>query len=86
MTDIEILVRDDCTHCDEAIKTVRKVVSDEVEVETKDVDEVPALREMYGDEVPVVMIDGVAEFRLWVDDDELVEVLGPENVSESYLE
>ncbi|MDY6779566.1 MAG: glutaredoxin family protein [Halobacteria archaeon] len=73
-TDIELLVRDDCPHCEEAKETVEAVVGSDYE--TVNVDEKPALRELYGDEVPVVMVDGVAEFRVFVDEDELREVLG----------
>lgn len=72
MPDVEVLVRDDCEHCDAAVETVDRVVDDYSVV---DVDESPMLREMYGDVVPVVRIDGVPEFRVWVEEDELRRAL-----------
>ncbi|MDY7081210.1 MAG: glutaredoxin family protein [Halobacteria archaeon] len=83
MTEIKILVRDDCPLCDEAEQVVDRVVGDEdddgYEVVTENIEGTPALEELYGDEVPVVMIDGVAKFRLYLDEDELRDALGLQN-------
>lgn len=75
MTDkIEVFVRPNCPLCDEALDKVKGVVEKldlDTEIVTKNVEESPGLEQLYGAEVPVVAIDGTAEFRLEVDEEEL---------------
>lgn len=51
--------RSGCHLCDEAADVVRAVCEPRgVDVEVVDIDTDPELRERYGDEVPVVTVDG----------------------------
>lgn len=71
---IEILLRPDCPLCEKAIETVDSVIDEteaEVEIETKNIESSPGLEEMYGDEIPVVTVDGTVRYRLEVDADDL---------------
>ena len=65
--------REDCHLCERARETVAAVAADcrDVSVDHADVDADPALRERYGDRVPVVAVDGEDAFELRVDADDL---------------
>ncbi|MCU4718222.1 glutaredoxin family protein [Halapricum hydrolyticum] len=81
MTDpvpITVYRRQPCELCEEAIETIESVASAAeitVEIETVDVDGDPDLRERYGDRVPVVAVDGLERFELFVDETELAGAL-----------
>ncbi|MDY6774825.1 MAG: glutaredoxin family protein [Halobacteria archaeon] len=70
---VRILVRPNCPLCQKAVETVESVLDEveEVDIETQNVESSPGLEEMYGDELPVVMVDGVVRYRLEVDADDL---------------
>lgn len=56
--------RKDCCLCEEMKKTVREVQTEHpVQVEEVDVDGSPALKEKYGSEVPVLLINGRKAFK-----------------------
>lgn len=81
MTEVEVLVRENCPKCKEALGVVRDVIQDrgnencDLSLDVVDIDEVPAYRELYTDVVPVVMVDGKVEFELFLDRNEFEEVL-----------
>ncbi|MGH7771593.1 MAG: glutaredoxin family protein [Candidatus Binatia bacterium] len=61
---ITLYTREDCCLCEEMKEVVRKVASEfTLEIEEVDVDEVPDLKEKYGDEVPVLFINGRKAFK-----------------------
>ncbi len=75
--EIEVLVRPDCDLCDEAIEVIEEVIEHTSHTITKtDVENSPMLEELYGEQLPVVKIDDVTEFRLFVHKEELEEKLG----------
>lgn len=56
--------REGCCLCHEALEVVRRArVSAEFELEVVDVDSDPALAARYGEEVPVIEIDGRKAFK-----------------------
>lgn len=56
---VQVLIRDGCHLCKDAIGVVDDVCDDIGEpYQVVDVDSDPALRERFSDEVPVVMVDG----------------------------
>lgn len=65
---IQLLGRDGCHLCDDARDVVAQVAAEagvafvEIDVDTR-----PALRERYGDLVPVVLVDGVERGHWYVD-------------------
>lgn len=69
---VEVLVTEDCPHCRDAIETVEHVTDDYT---VTHIDDSPVLNELYGDVVPVIKIDDVPKFRVWVDEDELRDAL-----------
>lgn len=71
-----VLTRADCCLCHEALAEVeaaRRLVDFELEV--VDVDGDPALAERYGEEVPVVLVDGRKAFKYRVKSHELARRL-----------
>lgn len=59
MSRVRVLVRDRCHLCDEAVAVVQRVCAEVgADWETADVDQDPALRERYSDQVPVTFVDG----------------------------
>ena len=73
---VVLLSRADCCLCDEALAAVeeaRRRVSFTLEV--RDVDEDPDLAALYGEEVPVVLVDGRKAFKFRVDPGRLVRTL-----------
>jgi VanZ family protein len=76
LIEIRIFGRQGCLLCEEADHVLREVAAEyPVHLETLDVDEDEDLRRMYGDEVPVVTIDGRKLFKLRVDPVRLRRVL-----------
>jgi glutaredoxin len=56
---VRVMTRHNCSLCDKAIDTVRRVCAElGVRWDTSDVDAEPELRAEYGDRVPVILIDG----------------------------
>ncbi len=72
MWEITLYTRKDCCLCEEMKEVVRKVVG-EISLETKeiDVDTAPDLQEKYGNEVPVLFINGRKAFKYRVTEGEL---------------
>ncbi|MCZ6547736.1 MAG: glutaredoxin family protein [Deltaproteobacteria bacterium] len=61
---IRLYTRRDCCLCEEMKGVVRDVAEEiPLEVEEVDVDSGPDLREKFGDEVPVLFIDGRKAFK-----------------------
>ena len=61
---ITLYTREDCCLCEEMKEVVRKVASEfPLEIEEVDVDEGPDLKEKYGNEVPVLFINGRKAFK-----------------------
>ncbi|QSG05135.1 glutaredoxin family protein [Halapricum desulfuricans] len=81
MTDpvpITVYRRHPCELCEEAVETIESAAEEAsipVAIETVDVDSDPALRDRYGDRVPVVAVDGRERFELFVDETELIGAL-----------
>lgn len=65
MHEVTVMSREGCHACDDAIADVRRIC-DELGVpwSVSDVDADPELRAEYGDQVPVILIDGV-EHGFW---------------------
>jgi len=63
--DLVLLSRDGCHLCEEMLAVVRQVAAERpgVRVEVRDVDSDVELRERYGEEVPVLLIDGRRAFK-----------------------
>lgn len=65
-----------CHLCDEAAEVVRAVCEPrDVDVEVVDIDTDAHLRELYGDEVPVVTVDGSVVGFWRIDPDVLAQAL-----------
>ena len=61
---VTIYSRPGCHLCDEARKAIQASgCDDEVELEEVDVDQDAALRERYGNDIPVIFINGVKVFK-----------------------
>jgi glutaredoxin len=69
--------RDGCCLCDDAREVIERVRSRRSFVfEERDIDRDLELLRMYLERIPVVTIDGVEAFELFVDESELAERLG----------
>jgi glutaredoxin len=69
--------RADCCLCDEMKAVIREVTAKiPVDVKEVDVDRSPQLKELFGDEVPVLFIDGRKAFKYRVTAKELERRLG----------
>jgi glutaredoxin len=69
--------RDGCCLCDDAREIIERVRSRRSFVfEERDIDRDLELLRMYLERIPVVTIDGVEAFELFVDESELAERLG----------
>ena len=67
-TRIEIYSRPGCHLCDEAKAAIEPFMRRySIDLSVTDVDSDPALRQAYGSEIPVVMINGKEAFRHRVD-------------------
>lgn len=70
--DLVLLSRNGCHLCEEMLAVVRQMEAQEsVRVEVRDVDSDPELRSRYGDEVPVLLINGRRAFKYRVGPAEL---------------
>lgn len=73
---VVVLSRADCGLCDEALSAVEQARREvPFDLEVVDVDAVPELAELYGEEVPVVLVDGRKAFKFRVDSARLVRRL-----------
>jgi glutaredoxin len=69
--------RDGCCLCDDAREVIERVRATRSFVfEERDIDRDLELLRMYLERIPVVTIDGVEAFELFVDESELAERLG----------
>jgi len=69
---IEIYSRPGCHLCDEAKAVIEPFTRRyRIDLRVTDVDSDPALRQAYGSEIPVVMINGKEAFRHRVDSESL---------------
>ena len=72
MTTVVLYGRDGCCLCDDAREIVLRVRSRRPFVlEDRDIDQDEELRRAYLERIPVVTIDGVEQFELFVDESEL---------------
>lgn len=75
---ITVYRREQCSLCEEAIETIESVADEAdvaVDIDEVDVDSDPQLREQYGTQVPVVVVDGTEQFQIRVDPTVLVGLL-----------
>jgi len=74
---VEVYSRRDCHLCDEALVVVAHVCAQTGEsFVVTDIDAQPNLRERYGDDVPVVLVDGEVVAFWRVRAEQLTEALG----------
>jgi glutaredoxin len=79
---LTLYTRNGCCLCEEMKEVVRGLVNElSVEVEEIDVDGEPELKEKFGDEVPVLFIDGRKAFKVRVTEGELKKRLRKEAVA-----
>ena len=67
---VTVYTREQCHLCEEAVETLERVADEEgipVDVDERDVDADPALREEYGERVPYVLVAGRPAFKYRVD-------------------
>ena len=64
--EVTIYTRRDCSLCDKAKSAIRASGVD-VRLREIDIDDDPALRRLYNDDVPVIEVDGITAFRHRVD-------------------
>jgi hypothetical protein len=77
MKTVVLYGREGCCLCDEARKVIERVRARHAFVlEERDIDRDIALLRAYLERIPVVTIDGVEEFELFVDEGELERRLG----------
>ncbi len=75
---IVLMTREGCHLCERARAVVARVAQEQgVEWAEQDVDSDQALRAAYGDEVPVVLLDGARHSQFVVDAAALVQALRP---------
>jgi len=73
---VRIYSRPDCHLCHEAEAAIRgSSCGQEVEVEVINIDENPRLQEQYGNDIPVVFINGVKVFKHRISPDEFCRKL-----------
>ena len=76
MTTVVLYGRDGCCLCDDAREIILRVRARHPFVlEDRDIDEDEELLRAYLERIPVVTIDGVEQFELFVDETELVRRL-----------
>ncbi len=79
---ITLYTRENCCLCEEMKEVVREVAGEvPLEMEEVDVDGDPDLREKYGNEVPVLFINGRKAFKYRVTEGELKKRLRKEAVA-----
>jgi glutaredoxin len=76
MKTVVLYVREGCCLCDDARAVLARVGRrQEFAVQERDIDEDDALQRMYLERIPVVTIDGVVAFELFVDEAEFARRL-----------
>ena len=75
---VTVYTRAGCTLCAEAERVVAEVARDWASIELVDVDADPDLTARYTFRVPVVAVNGVERFELFVDAEELRAALAAE--------
>jgi glutaredoxin len=76
MTRVVLYAREGCCLCDDARATLERVRNERVfALEERDIDSDDALLRAYLERIPVVTIDGVEAFELFVDESELARRL-----------
>lgn len=79
---LTLYTRNGCCLCEEMKEVVRQVAGElALEMEEINVDGAPDLKEKYGDEVPVLFIDGRKAFKIRVTEGELKKRLRKEAVA-----
>ena len=74
---VVLLSRADCCLCDEALAEIEAARSSVAfDLEIVDVDAAPDLAAQYGEEVPVVLVDGRKAFKYRVTREQLLRRLG----------
>ncbi len=77
MTVVVLYGRDGCCLCDDAREVLERVRRRrDFELSERDIDEDDALHRAYLERIPVVTIDGVEAFELFIDEAELERRLG----------
>lgn len=77
-TEVVLYGREGCCLCDDAREILGRVRAAHPFALTEvDIDSDEALLRAYLERIPVVTIDGVAAFELFVDEDELIRRLAP---------
>jgi glutaredoxin len=77
MTTVTLYTRADCHLCDDARRIlVRVQARHRFELEERDIERDERLLREYLERIPVVSIDGVEAFELFVDESELERMLG----------
>ena len=76
MHKIVVMSKPGCHLCHEALATIQRVVGAHIPVliEEVDITQDQDLLEKYKDEIPVVLIDGIEQFRHRVDPDKLARL------------
>jgi hypothetical protein len=75
--DVVLYGREGCCLCDDARALLMKVRAERpFNLVERDIDRDEALLQTYLERIPVVTIDGVEAFELWVDESELRQRLG----------
>jgi glutaredoxin len=71
VTKVTLYTKPDCCLCDEARAVIDRAQRElSFELEEVDITSEPALVDRYGERIPVVLVNGVPEFELNVDEDE----------------
>ncbi len=76
MPSITLYSRIGCSLCVEALDELERVQREQpFDIEEIDIDEDPALQQLYGEKIPVVTLDGRVIFEYFVDAPRLRELL-----------
>jgi glutaredoxin len=76
MHKITVMSKPGCHLCEEALQVIQRVVGSHIAVliEEADITQDQELLERYKDDIPVVLIDGIEQFRHHVDPDQLARL------------
>jgi glutaredoxin len=79
MTRLTLYTKPDCCLCDDARDAIHRVQRETAfQLEEVDITSDSALAQEYGERIPVVLVNGVAEFEYRVDESELRrKIAGP---------
>jgi glutaredoxin len=76
MPQLTLYTKTDCPLCDDAARALERVRTRvPFELEVVDIEQDAALRDRYGERVPVVLVDGEPEFEYFVDERRLEDRL-----------